>query len=112
MRRALRIVGIVCILMGLVWMGQGSGYFPYPKSSFMIDQSPWIWRGLGLAVVGLVLVVLSRRLEGRTRSRSYVKKSIPNRKAHGAADAARLAIARHVIDHLAAAPHRTRGDDP
>jgi hypothetical protein len=62
MRTALLIVGILFAIVGVVWIGQGSGYFPYPKSSFMIDQSPWIWRGLGLAVVGIILVALSRRL--------------------------------------------------
>lgn len=61
MKRALRIVGIICVLMGLVWMGQGSGYFPYPKSSFMIDQSPWIYRGLALAILGIVIIALARR---------------------------------------------------
>ncbi len=55
-------VGLLGLLVGLVWMGQGSGYFPYPASSFMIDQTPWIWRGLGLAVVGAVMVAVSRRV--------------------------------------------------
>jgi hypothetical protein len=31
--------------MGLVFMGQGSGYFPYPASSFMISESRWIYYG-------------------------------------------------------------------
>ncbi len=48
-------------MLGLIWAAQGSGYFPYPESSFMIDQRPWIWRGLGFAVIGLVVVVLARR---------------------------------------------------
>ena len=26
-------------------MGQGSGYFPYPASSFMISESRWIYYG-------------------------------------------------------------------
>ena len=55
-------LGVVAVLLGVVFMGQGSGYFPYPASSFMIDQSVWIYRGLGLAVAGLVAMVLSRRL--------------------------------------------------
>ena len=36
------LLGGLLVLIGLVWMGQGSGYFPYPAESFMIDQSPWI----------------------------------------------------------------------
>jgi len=60
-KKALLWLGIVVTILGLVWIGQGSGYFPYPPRSFMIDQTPWIWRGLGLAVVGVVLIVLSAR---------------------------------------------------
>lgn len=58
----LGVLGVLLTLIGLVWMGQGSGYFPYPASSFMIDQSPWIWRGAMVAIVGLVLIFLVRRL--------------------------------------------------
>lgn len=61
MRRLLMIIGILLIVVGLIWTGQGSGYFPYPASSFMINQSPWITRGAIVAVIGLVLVWASRR---------------------------------------------------
>ncbi len=61
MRRTLTLVGAVALLMGLVWIGQGSGYFPYPASSFMIDQSAWIAYGAGLAGLGLVLIWFARR---------------------------------------------------
>jgi hypothetical protein len=53
-------VGILLVLMGVVWIGQGTGVFPYPKESFMIDQRPWAVRGAMLAVVGLVVILLSR----------------------------------------------------
>lgn len=56
------VVGVIMALMGLLWMGQGSGYFPYPAGNFMIDQSPWILRGAILFLVGLVVVWYSRRL--------------------------------------------------
>lgn len=61
MRRILTLLGVLAVLMGLVWIGQGSGYFPYPASSFMIDQSPWIAYGAGLAIVGIVLIAIARR---------------------------------------------------
>jgi hypothetical protein len=61
-RPVLLAVGCVAVLMGLVWIGQGSGYFPYPASSFMIDQTPWIYWGIVLAVVGAIAVGVSRRI--------------------------------------------------
>ena len=61
MKNALLIAGILLTLAGLVWAAQGSGYFPYPASSFMIDESKWIYIGLATAVAGVALTVLSRR---------------------------------------------------
>jgi len=60
-RRILVILGALAMLMGLVWIGHGSGYFPYPASSFMIDQSPWIAYGAALALVGVGLIWFARR---------------------------------------------------
>jgi MFS superfamily sulfate permease-like transporter len=60
LRIAILVVGILAILIGLVWIGQGTGYFPYPASSFMINQMPWVYRGAVLAVLGLVAVMVSR----------------------------------------------------
>lgn len=54
--------GVLSALSGLIWMGQGSGLFPYPSTSPMIDQSPWIYRGLALALAGIVIIFVSRRL--------------------------------------------------
>ena len=61
MKTLLLVLGVLAILIGLVWIGQGSGHFPYPKSSFMIDQRPWILWGLLLAAVGVAVVFFSRR---------------------------------------------------
>ena len=61
MKTLLLMVGIVAVLMGLLWIGQGSGRIAWPASSFMIDQRPWVLRGAILAVVGLVLILFSRR---------------------------------------------------
>ena len=60
-RIALLVLGIAAVLIGLIWMGQGSGYFPYPADSFMINQAPWIYWGLLLAAAGLIVIVISRR---------------------------------------------------
>ncbi|MEA2756742.1 MAG: hypothetical protein QOJ54_3031 [Aliidongia sp.] len=58
----LLVVGTLAALLGLVWIGQGTGYFPYPAGNFMIDQTVWAYRGVGLAIAGLVAIVVSRRL--------------------------------------------------
>lgn len=58
---ALTVIGALAALMGLVWIGQGTGLFPYPASSFMINQSPWILRGAVLMVVGLAVIWGARR---------------------------------------------------
>lgn len=61
MKAALSIVGVLAVLMGLLWVGQGLGYVHWPASSFMIDQRPWAVRGAVLAVVGAVLIAVARR---------------------------------------------------
>jgi hypothetical protein len=61
MNALLTIIGILLLLMGLVFMGQGSGYFPYPASSFMVSESRWIYYGGAIAAVGLILIVIARR---------------------------------------------------
>jgi hypothetical protein len=55
------IVGVLLLIMGLVFVGQGSGYFPYPASSFMISQTRWIYYGGAIAIIGLVLIIVARR---------------------------------------------------
>jgi len=61
MKSVLLIIGIAAVLMGLLWIGQGTGLVHWPASSFMIDQRPWVGRGVILAVVGLILIVVSRK---------------------------------------------------
>ncbi|MEK1891993.1 MAG: hypothetical protein AAAB20_01625 [Rhizobium sp.] len=67
MARIANIVAGLLILIGLVWMGQGSGYFPYPAESFMIDQTQWIYWGALAAVVGIVVIVVTRSARHRSR---------------------------------------------
>lgn len=61
-RIVLMLIGALAALMGLVWIGQGTGVFPYPAQSYMIDQMPWAWRGIALAVGGLIVIFIARRL--------------------------------------------------
>ena len=62
MRRAVFIFGILLLLLGLLWIGQGTGYFPYPSYSFMISDMTWAWRGGATAVAGLVVMFLARKM--------------------------------------------------
>ncbi|MEF3128505.1 hypothetical protein [Rhizobium leguminosarum] len=59
------VVGLLMILLGLIWIAQGSGYFPYPSSSFMINQSIWVLWGSIMAVAGLAVTVIISRLRRR-----------------------------------------------
>lgn len=56
------VISVLATVVGLIWMGQGAGVIRYPAASFMIDQSPWIWRGALVAVAGGVGVLVSRRM--------------------------------------------------
>ena len=60
MKLTLVILGSLGLIVGLLWVGQGAGLIHWPASSFMIDQRPWVTRGAILAVVGLILILLSR----------------------------------------------------
>ena len=61
MKTLLLILGILAVLMGLLWIGQGTGLVHWPASSFMLDQRPWALRGAALALVGVGLLLFSRR---------------------------------------------------
>jgi hypothetical protein len=56
MPTAFLISGIVAVLIGLLWIGQGTGLVAWPQSSFMISQMQWAYYGAVLAVVGLLLI--------------------------------------------------------
>ena len=62
MRTAVLVGGILLLLLGLIWIGQGTGYFPYPSYSFRISDISWAWRGAGVALAGLIIIFFSRRM--------------------------------------------------
>jgi len=61
MRRALLIVGLLALAVGLLWIGQGTGAIAWPKTSFMINQIEWAGYGMALSAVGLILIWQSQR---------------------------------------------------
>jgi hypothetical protein len=62
LRPILIVLGAAMALMGVLWIGQGLGYIHWPRSSFMLDQRVWADYGSALAIGGLLLVLLGRRL--------------------------------------------------
>ena len=61
MKIVVAIIGVLALLMGLLWIGQGTGYIHWPASSFMLDQRIWALWGALLAVVGIVMIRIGRR---------------------------------------------------
>lgn len=55
------VLGVLMILMGGLWIGQGLNIIRWPADSFMIGVPKWSWNGMILAVAGAVLVWWSRR---------------------------------------------------
>ena len=58
MRTGSLIIGVLAILAGSVWTLQGVGVLP---GSFMSSNPTWVVIGLATALVGLALVMWSRR---------------------------------------------------
>ena len=58
MRATSVVLGLVALLVGLLWIGQGLGYVP---GSFMTGARMWFWIGLAVAALGLVLLLRGLR---------------------------------------------------
>ena len=61
MKMLLVLVGILVCAAGIFFAGQGLGYINWPASSFMISNMRWVYYGGGIAVVGILLVVIALR---------------------------------------------------
>jgi hypothetical protein len=61
MKTLLLLIGIVLLAAGLLFMGQGSGYIPWPASSFMISEIRWVYYGGAIAAAGIILIIIARR---------------------------------------------------
>ena len=62
MRIVLRVVAILLIVVGIIWILQGINVLP---GSFMTGQIQWAYRGGAAAAVGLIILILANR--GRRR---------------------------------------------
>jgi uncharacterized membrane protein len=61
MRTLLTVIGAFLLGMGLLFCGQGLGLIRWPAESFMINQITWVYYGGGMAVLGVILIMLTRR---------------------------------------------------
>jgi hypothetical protein len=61
MKTLLLTLGVLALLVGLLWIGQGTGTVNWPQSSFMIRQVEWAYFGIVLAILGLILIWRARR---------------------------------------------------
>ena len=64
-RIALITVGVIALIPGGVFAGQGMNLIP---GSFMTDSRMWLSIGLIIAIVGIILIVLGLRRPGHGRT--------------------------------------------
>jgi uncharacterized membrane protein YdbT with pleckstrin-like domain len=64
-RIALIIAGVIALILGGVWVGQGMNLIP---GSFMTGSRMWLSIGLIVAIVGIILIALGLRRPGRGRT--------------------------------------------
>ncbi|KGJ72032.1 hypothetical protein GY21_18100 [Cryobacterium roopkundense] len=60
-RMTLITVGVIALILGGIWTGQGLNLIP---GSFMTGSRMWLSIGLILATVGIILIVLGLRRPG------------------------------------------------
>ncbi len=58
MKILLSVIAVLAVLMGVIWTLQGFNILP---GSFMTGDMNWAYRGVALAVVGVILFVWARR---------------------------------------------------
>jgi len=62
---ALITAGVIALILGGVWVGQGMNLIP---GSFMTGSRMWLSIGLIVTVVGIILIVLGLRRPGHGRT--------------------------------------------
>ncbi|MBS0471924.1 MAG: LPXTG cell wall anchor domain-containing protein [Proteobacteria bacterium] len=61
MKTGLLIVGIVLFVYGLHWIGQGTGWLPWPAGTVMDYNMAFTWAGLGLLAAASGMIWYFRR---------------------------------------------------
>ena len=65
-RIVLIVLGVIAVIGGVIWVGQGTGVIP---GSFMTGDRTWLVIGLIVGVVGIILLALGLRRGGRRPTR-------------------------------------------
>ncbi len=55
------VLGVLFILNGGLWIGQGLNIIRWPASSFMLGVPKWSWIGTATALAGVAMIWWSRR---------------------------------------------------
>ena len=61
MKTALLIFGIVLFIYGLHWIGQGTGWLPWPANTVMDYNMAFTWYGLALLAIASGMIWFARR---------------------------------------------------
>jgi uncharacterized membrane protein len=61
MKTALLIVGMVLFVFGLHWIGQGTGWLPWPANTVMDYNMAFTWYGLVLTGIAVAVIWYARR---------------------------------------------------
>lgn len=65
LRPALLLLGFVLALTGGIWILQGLGHLAWPAFSPMLGRRVWVDYGAAVAVAGLLMLLVARRLPRR-----------------------------------------------
>lgn len=57
-RIAFIVIGVIALVVGLVFAGQGANWIP---GSSMTGDSTWLYIGVIVAIVGVILIALGAR---------------------------------------------------
>jgi LPXTG-motif cell wall-anchored protein len=55
------VLGVALLVYGLHWIGQGTGWLPWPAHTPMDNNMTFTWLGLGLVVLAGGLIGYARR---------------------------------------------------
>jgi len=64
-RTTLITVGLIALILGGIWTGQGMNLIP---GSFMTGSRMWLFIGLIVSIVGIILIALGLSRPGRGRT--------------------------------------------